>query len=223
MTVIKGLCPDCAGYKNAQMIYEHKELQLEEDDFGSPTITAGVYRILKCGGCSKIYFQMESAAYWGEHVYPESEEHPDSIAKMKELIDQSDDDPALQMGFYEMSYWPTPKRKRPDWSKLSDSTLVNLLNSVYTALDHNLGDLAAMGMRAVFDRASQLIGIDPNLSFNKKLDQLVEAGMVHVHREPKGVSLARVQLTDILANGSPAAPSLQRHLFLSTIHPIHLV
>jgi hypothetical protein len=126
MTVIKGFCPDCAGYKNAQLIHEHEELRLEKDDLG-PTLIGGIYRILKCGGCSTIYFQMESANYWGEHVYPESEQHPDGIAEMKELIEQSDEDPDMREGFYEMTYWPMAKRERPDWSMLSDSTLVNLL------------------------------------------------------------------------------------------------
>ena len=43
---------------------------------------------------------------------------------------------------------------------------------MYTALSNNLGVLAAIGVRTVFDRASELLGIDPEKPFQQKLDDL---------------------------------------------------
>ena len=37
--------------------------------------------------------------------------------------------------------------------------LINLLDSVYTALENDLRLLAAIGMRVVFERAAELIGV----------------------------------------------------------------
>jgi len=53
-----------------------------------------------------------------------------------------------------------------------------MTGSIYTALDHDLTVLAATGMRTTFDRASELLGIDPGKPFAKKLDDLVLAGQI---------------------------------------------
>jgi Domain of unknown function (DUF4145) len=52
------------------------------------------------------------------------------------------------------------------------------LTSVYTALDNDLRVLAAIGLRTAFDRASELLGIDPNKTFAGKLSQLVVDGHI---------------------------------------------
>ena len=79
--------------------------------------------------------------------------------------------------YEETSYWPT-KQYHLDWGKLSDGILINLLKSVYIALEHDLKVLAAIGMRTVFDRASELVGVDPTKSFTKKLVQLYNEGHI---------------------------------------------
>jgi hypothetical protein len=53
-----------------------------------------------------------------------------------------------------------------------------LLDSTYKALEHELGVLAAIGMRVVFERASELIGVEASKSFAKKLDQLRADGHI---------------------------------------------
>ena len=47
--------------------------------------------------------------------------------------------------------------------------LATLLGELYTALDNGLQTLATIGMRTVFDCASQKLGTDPNQSFTEKL------------------------------------------------------
>jgi hypothetical protein len=54
--------------------------------------------------------------------------------------------------------------------------LEDLLTSVYTALDNDLRVLAAIGLRTAFDRASELLSVDPEKTFADKLSQLMANG-----------------------------------------------
>lgn len=86
-----------------------------------------------------------------------------------------------------ITHWPTPTRRaRPDWmldnfagiSAISDPDLRRLLDEVYAALDTDLRVLAAIGIRTSFDRASELLGIEPDLSFQAKLRALEGSGHI---------------------------------------------
>jgi hypothetical protein len=99
--------------------------------------------------------------------------------------------------FYEKpSHWPSIRRKRPDRRKLSDSVLASLLNSVYTALENDLGVLSTIGMGVVFERAAELIGIDPNRNFTEKLNDLHLGG---------NISAVERQRLEVLTNVRGAA------------------
>jgi hypothetical protein len=52
------------------------------------------------------------------------------------------------------------------------------LSEVYVALDNDLKVLAAIGMRTTFDRASEILGVHPELSFKDKLKGLNDAGHI---------------------------------------------
>jgi hypothetical protein len=138
--------------------------------------------MLRCAGCDTIYFQHECLEFFDHGPYNEDDDDfPISdLADFKEIFFRLE-----EHGEYdcreETSYWPTPSTKldRPDWwRKLPDQILINPLNSVYSALEHDLRVLAAIGMRVVFERASELIGVDPEKSFAKKLDQLNRDGRI---------------------------------------------
>ena len=77
---------------------------------------------------------------------------------------------------HEIKHWPSPlKREPPSWItrlKPIDKQLYDVFSSVYEALDHDLGVLAAIGLRTSFDRATDLLGIEPHLPFNQKLTAL---------------------------------------------------
>ena len=85
-------------------------------------------------------------------------------------------------GGTQTTYWPAPvHRKPPEWLDeitLHDRTLATILSEMYTALNNDLRILAAIGARTAFDRASDLLGVDSNLSFDRKLDRLVALGNV---------------------------------------------
>jgi hypothetical protein len=110
------------------------------------------YYILRCLGCDTPYFRKD------ERYLSSGEEKTRS------------------------KYYPaTTKRKRPDWVftlSRADLTLASLADSTYAALDNDLPVLAAIGTRTTFDRASELLGVDPAITFTKKLDVLLHAGRI---------------------------------------------
>ena len=170
-----GHCPECGG-KRADIVCQHEERH-EDPDFHESMY----YSILECRGCGEHYFK---TCYMDSYDYSMSEEHGYVINKREK-------------------YWPPSGiRKKPKWEGRlfhKDAVLRSLFNDVYVALDNNLGVLATIGMRTVFDRASELLGIDPEMPFAGKLaslekddritgqeksvlEVLVEAGSAAAHR-----------------------------------------
>lgn len=149
----EGHCPEC-GSERADVVAQHKE----EFDYGEVS-GATFYSVLECRGCGHCYFKTLS---WNSEDI-DHEQNPvtgewDTIAHER------------------ITFWPpTAKRRPPEWADdigFEDRVLGSLFDDVYTALSNNLGVLAAIGMRTVFDRASELLGIDPGKPFKQKLDDL---------------------------------------------------
>lgn len=152
---IKGFCPTCIRPQNATVLARHKSLEYAPDD--DSIFVQHDHYILKCGGCDTIFHRKDSA-----------------------FSEDLDDEGRPKV---ETEYWPSEsKRERPDWLGVDflaiDHLLYKLTNSIYTALDHDLPVLAAIGMRTTFDRASELLGIDTEKPFTKKLDELVATGKI---------------------------------------------
>lgn len=161
-----GHCPSC-GAERADVVAEHKE-EYRSPDFDAVTY----YQVLECRGCGHHYFKSTSSNsedyhdYYDEELETHAREHIETI-----------------------KYWPpAAKRQRPEWASeigFEDRVLGSLFNDVYTALSNNLGVLAAIGMRTVFDRASELLKIDPALPFQDKLKELKSGD--HITEKEKAV------------------------------------
>jgi rubredoxin len=174
----EGHCPEC-GAQRADVVAQHKEAFDYEHIYG-----ATYYSVLECRGCGHHYFK--SLSWNSEDI---DQEHNavtgewDTIAHEKVI------------------FWPpAAKRRKPEWADeigLEDRVLGSLFGDVYTALSNNLGVLAAIGMRTVFDRASELLEIDPGKPFKQKLDDLKNGDHV-TEREV-------VVLTALIDAGSAAA------------------
>ena len=152
---IRGHCPNCGSGRKAYVRCKHV-VSADEDDGTSARHTG---MILECCGCERIYFRKD---YW----FSEWEmvgSHPIT------------GEPVL-VGGGETAYWPAPvRRQRPQWlAKIEESEreLGKLLLEMYAALDNDLRVLAAIAARTVFDRASELLQVDPTLTFKEKLDRL---------------------------------------------------
>jgi rubredoxin len=149
----EGHCPEC-GAERADVVAQHKE----EYDYGG-IYGATYYSVLECRGCGHHYFKTLS---WNsediDHEHNPITGEWDTIAHER------------------IAFWPpAAKRRRPEWADeigFEDRVLGSLFDDVYTALSNNLGVLAAIGMRTVFDRAAELLNIDPAKTFQQKLSEL---------------------------------------------------
>ena len=159
----KGHCPRCDGERNADINAYYRN-EWREDD--SPVYGIDEYYVLTCRGCETVFVKITE--YFSED---EPEEHYDYNTGQVELYVVP-----------KVTHWPMPKfRRRPEWHWrliFGDSDLKNLLKETYSSLDNGNHVLAAIGMRTVFDRISELLGIDTKLTFNAKLNEMQEKGFI---------------------------------------------
>ena len=144
---IKGHCPNCGPGINSDVVASHIEKWSEDVH---STWGQYDYRILKCCGCDKVYYQTEMIFSEDfDHEYNHSTREWETVLISK------------------FSYWPAPtKRTKPEWIGglyYFDEILHSIMSEVYTALDNDLKVSAAVGIRTSFDRATELLGIDPTI------------------------------------------------------------
>ncbi|WMT71108.1 DUF4145 domain-containing protein [Bradyrhizobium sp. Ash2021] len=157
---IQAHCPKCGPGRFADVIALHSHMESHDDEHGMWSNTTS--RILQCGGCKEVYFQQ---------IYIFSEDYENDYGPEGETVTNYNE---------RITYYPAAaKRKRPDWLLMDiEPNLGALLSETYNALDVDARVLAATGARTVFDRASELLKIDPALSFKDKLDALQEKGHI---------------------------------------------
>ena len=101
-----------------------------------------------------------------------------------EDIDWWYDADGVQQGEHprEKSTYPRPETKaKPPWLlriDAADATLAAILNEMYLALDSRAYILAAIGLRTTLDRATEVLGIKPTLTFEQKLNALATGGWI---------------------------------------------
>jgi hypothetical protein len=160
--VIKAHCPDCGGVRNAYVRGEHSTEGSDDDGVTSWSDTG---MILECCGCSRVFFRRD---FWFSE-WDTEDEHPVT------------GEPQTRRGV-ETTYWPAPAtRKPPKWVDdigRADQDLGKLLSEMYVALNGDIRVLAAIGARTVFDRSSEILGVDPGLKFAQKLEELFNRGSV---------------------------------------------
>ena len=166
-----GHCHKC-GSQRADVLTEHID---DYDDGYFQAYTR--YKILECRGCGQNYYKTSST-------------------NSEDYTQVGDDKPGEWETVYNetIHYWPPPaKHQMPEWASnlvVLDRIMGALFADVYTALSNNLGVLAAIGMRTVFDRASELLGVDEAKPFNAKLADLQAKG--HISMKQGGVLAALI-------------------------------
>ncbi len=165
--IIKGHCPNCGSGRKAYVRSKHV---VNFPDDGDGTAASDTGMILECCGCERVYVRQD---YWFSE-WDNIGQHPVTLK------------PVWERGV-ETTYWPAPMaRPRPTWLKEleeGDRDLGKLLSEMYTALDNGLQVVSAIAVRTVFDRASELLGIDPALTFKEKLKGLGANGKVSIDEE----------------------------------------
>lgn len=164
-TIQSAHCPRCDGDRKCDVkaAYDHSWSE-GSDDY---TVDGFVeYRVLQCRGCEVVF-------YWQKATNSEHSDH--------------DFDP--RTGQIEEYYiptietFPTPEKRkdRPDWSwelHKYDTNLARIMGEVYGATEAGLLLLASIGLRAAIDRMAENVGIDPGISMEEKIKQLVERGRI---------------------------------------------
>jgi hypothetical protein len=176
----QGHCPECGPNRFADV---KGELLVSEGDDEAGVWLSTTYRVLQCRGCETPYFKKSS-------VFSEDIEHyQNAYGEWETHAPET------------VSYWPSPARRDPPkWINAigaKDTDLGNLMNDVYGALNADLRVPAAIALRTVFDRSSELLGVTPSLSFTEKLRELVDQGKIS--RDEQGT------LTTLTDAGSAAA------------------
>ncbi len=177
---VVGHCPICQSQR-ADIKVRHTD-RFDEGSYSAITH----YDVLECRGCGEHYFKSSS-----------------SNSEDCDYLQDPDTGEYEQVYPETIHFWPPAgDRQPPGWAVeigYRDRVLGGLFDDVYTALRNNLGVLAAIGMRTVFDRASELLQVDSALPFADKLrvlkdsdhitgneqralGVLVDAGSAAVHR-----------------------------------------
>ena len=172
--ILRGHCPNCGADRNAEVLVEDN---VEKEESG--IWFRSTHSILRCLGCDTRYIRRVELCSedWNHDFDPDTGE---TSLTLNERV----------------AYWPSipttrPTRRRPDWIwcdplDLDPSLafgseypeLARLLGEVYNAFDNKLHILATIGMRTVFDCASQTLGADPNQSFAEKLKELTAGNKI---------------------------------------------
>jgi Domain of unknown function (DUF4145) len=156
-TVCKAHCLNCGKDRNSELLFDHPE-----DWDAGPVCGSVRYQTLKCAGCDAVIFRTIS-------VHSEdTDDFYDDAGAAQSLANETID------------YFPPYKSwNAPEWiNDIDDNILSDLMHSLYIALNSKLNVLAAIGVRTAWDRATELVEIDANKSFEKKLDELESKGEI---------------------------------------------
>lgn len=162
LKVLRAHCPKCRAERKASV---EAEVVRPWEDSENHTNGQIDYRVLECGGCETLYFQIEEVS---------TDHH--------ETCRDPETDDYVTPEHRKVTLYPSPSRRhRPEWADsigLNDDTLSQLLKETYTALDSDLRVLAAVGARTTFDRATEVLEIDPAITFDEKLAVLFQVGEI---------------------------------------------
>lgn len=150
--ILMANCNTCGGEKNSFLRGEH--VKHGSDDWTSWSDTIKILECCGCGGLSMSH----------QHWFSEWDE-----------IDQDPITGEMRMrpGVKEVLWPPTNSRSKPDWvDRLKDKITRKVIDEIYTALDHGLTILAAIGTRTLLDRAMTMKVGDAG-TFDRKLKAMV--------------------------------------------------
>lgn len=163
----KAFCASCKGERNCEIKGHHRESGSEAN--GQYDWWKDWY-LLVCCGCDHVFAQSEFTD--SESYYPVGQDRNGDFEYEHDILVKS---------------WPAKfKRDRPEWlDRLNgyveherSEDLEACLLQVYEALDHDLNILAAIGIRTAFDVASEILGVDPDMPFERKLKGMEESGVI---------------------------------------------
>jgi len=175
-------CGNCAGSRECSVKGMHHQ-SFNDEEFGHSEAT---WRILECTECKSVFIEIAST-------------------NDEKIVSEIGLDGEEQEVFAETKYyWPQIRRNSiPPWFmqyvilKIHHKMLRRALVEIYAAIESDLHLLSAIGIQRCFEIASEVLGVDPNLDFDAKLDELVKRAQLGV--------LDRGKLNVIARSGQPTA------------------
>lgn len=179
---VKAHCPHCDGERTCDV---HGKIYVpwHWEDRQGHSVNGGVdHSLLQCRGCETVFYEhsswnSEDIDYWYDENGDTQGEHPRT-----------------------KTTYPKPESKtKPVWLDSIykvDAQLRNILEEMYVAYDNQSYILASVGLRTALDRATEVLSIDPAISFEEKLDALVDGGWI---------GLTEREILDVVTNAGHAA------------------
>ncbi len=183
LDTVKEHCPTCNA-ERACDVHGHiyKPWSWEERD-GRYSINGGIdHSLLECRGCETVFYLKDS---W------DSENIDYYYGPNDETLGEPERDKRT---------YPSPiSQTKPLWFDAigkTDRQLQSILNEMYVAYDREAYILTAVGLRTALDRATEILGIDPAISFEEKLNELKVGGWVGATER---------DILDVITNAGSAA------------------
>lgn len=163
--VFRAHCPRCDGVRKCIIHGEFDQPWVHDD--GRNHMEGQVdHKLVECAGCEMVFYYKSS---WDDQDW-DGDYHPvtgKTIISYPRTIET----------------YPAPEKEsqKPDWIwdiAKSDPLLHSILYEVYQAYEAGSFILASVGLRTAFDRTTEILKIDPNLSFEDKVIELTKEGYI---------------------------------------------
>ena len=158
-------CPRCNGDRDCE-IHGAIEVPWEWSDNRNSQWGQNDHKLARCCGCKKVFYHESS---WSSEDW-EGDYHPETGETIITFPPKTLTYPA-----------PEKKSEKPDWVwgiARIDPQLHAILYETYEAYEVRSLILASVGLRTAFDRTTELLKIDPGLTLETKVQQLLENGFI---------------------------------------------
>lgn len=164
-TTMHAHCPRCDGQRSCKIHGAYDHVWSWEDDMNSENGQTD-HRLLQCLGCETVFYWRSA---WDSSDYDYVYNHE---------LGQDVPEPNIRTETYPK---PEKKSERPDWTwslYQRDRILSRIMNEVYSAIELNAYILASVGLRTAFDRATEILGIQPSIALAEKVSTLQNGGWI---------------------------------------------
>jgi hypothetical protein len=181
--IIKAHCPTCNAERNCESHGTVYKPWSWEHPSGRFSMNGGTdHSLLECRGCETVFYL--SDAWDSESV--DYDYGPDGELQQEAIrIKQT---------------FPSPNgQTRPAWFEALakiDRQLQDILHEMYVAYENGAYILTTVGLRTALDRATEVLGIDPPISFEEKLSELEKGGWIGATER---------EILDVITNAGNAA------------------
>lgn len=163
--ILKIGCPTCAGLRACDVHGRYLHEWEWEDDY-SHVSGRNEHLLLRCRGCETVFYACKSSN--SEDF--DQRYHPITGEIITQYSVETDTYPKLEQG-----------KRRPEWFKQPNELEPRfslILAEMYQARDSRSFILASIGLRTAFDRASELLGVPPEETFEMKVQSLHRGGYI---------------------------------------------